>query len=54
MHPFLRFEERFGEPPIFGVVDGLAKRLDVINRLGACGNAIVVDIAVEIFTALKQ
>lgn len=51
--PFLRFEERFGEPPVFGVVDGLAKRLDVIKRLGACGNAVVKDIPLKIFKTIK-
>ena len=53
-HPFLRFEQRFGEPPVFRVDDGLSKRLDVVKRLGSCGNAIVPDIAVEIFRTIEE
>jgi len=52
--PFLQFEQRFGEPPIFGVVNGLSKRLDAINRLGACGNAIIPKIAYEIFKLIDK
>jgi DNA (cytosine-5)-methyltransferase 1 len=52
-HPFLRFEQRFGEPPVFRVDDGLSKRLDVIKRLGALGNSIVPDIAIEIFKSIE-
>lgn len=50
---FLRFEERFGEPAVFGVYDGLAKELDAINRLGACGNAVVYNIAYDILNLIK-
>jgi DNA (cytosine-5)-methyltransferase 1 len=52
--PFLQFEERFSEPPVFRVVDGLSKRLDAINRLGACGNSIVPGIAYQIFKAIEE
>ena len=50
---FLQFEQRFSEPPVFRVDDGLAKRLDVVKRLGACGNAVVKDIPLRIFKTLK-
>lgn len=53
-HPFLRFEQRFGEPSVFRVDDGLSKRLDVVKRLGALGNAIVLDIAIEIFRIIDE
>lgn len=53
-HPFLRFEQRFGEPPVFRVDNGLSKRLDVIKRLGALGNSIIPDIAVEIFKTVEE
>ncbi len=53
-HPFLRFEQSSGEPPVLGVVNGLPKRLDIVNRLGGCGNAIVPKIAYEIFKAIEQ
>ncbi|AZB23608.1 DNA (cytosine-5-)-methyltransferase [Chryseobacterium bernardetii] len=52
--PFLQFEQRFGEPPVFGVVDGLAKRLDSRKRLGGCGNAVVKDIPLRIFKEIKD
>lgn len=52
-HPFLRFEQRFGEPPVFRVDDGSAKRLDVVKRLGGCGNAVVLDLVIEIFKAIE-
>ncbi len=52
--PFLQFEQRFGEPPVFRVDDGLAKRLDAVKRLGACGNAVVKDIPLRIFNELKK
>ena len=50
--PFLRFAEMFGEPPVFRVDDGLAKRLDAIKRLGGCGNAVVKDIPKRIFQTI--
>jgi DNA (cytosine-5)-methyltransferase 1 len=53
-HPFLQFEQRIGEPPVFRMVDGLSKRLDVINRLGSLGNSIIPQIAFEIFKAIQQ
>lgn len=53
-HPFLRFEQGHSEPPVFRMDDGLSKRLDVINRLGGCGNAIVPQIAYEIFKTINQ
>lgn len=52
-NPFLQFEERFGEPAIFGEYDGLPKRLDVCNRLTAIGNAIDPRVVHEIFKALN-
>jgi DNA (cytosine-5)-methyltransferase 1 len=52
-HPFLRFEERIGEPPVLRVDNGLSKRLDIIKRLGGLGNAIVPQIAYEIFKAIE-
>jgi DNA (cytosine-5)-methyltransferase 1 len=52
--PFLRFEKGFGEPPVFRVADGLAKRLDVIKRLGACGNAVVKEIPLKIFKTIIE
>jgi hypothetical protein len=36
------------------VDDGLAKRLDAVKRLGACGNAVVKDIPLRIFNELKK
>lgn len=51
---FLQFEEGYSEPAVFGVDDGISKRLDVLNRLAACGNAIVPQIAYEIFKAIAQ
>ena len=53
-HPFLQFEERFGEPPVFGMDDGHAKRLDSINRLGICGNAMVKNIVEVTFKTLDM
>lgn len=52
--PFLRFEQRFSEPAVLRVDDGLAKRLDALNRLGACGNAVVKDIPLRIFKELLK
>lgn len=52
--PFLRFEQRFGEPAILGVDDGLPKRLDAANRLKACGNAIHPKVAYEIYKAIEM
>lgn len=51
-HPFLRFEERNSEPSVFGMADGLPKRLDVVKRLGGAGNAVVPYIPFEIFKAI--
>jgi DNA (cytosine-5)-methyltransferase 1 len=53
-NPFLQFEQGFGEPPIFRMDDGLSKRLDVIKRLGACGNALMPQIPYQIFKAIEQ
>lgn len=52
-HPFLQFEQRYGEPAVFGIYDGLPKRMDVVKRLGAYGNAVVPHIPFEIFKRLK-
>jgi DNA (cytosine-5)-methyltransferase 1 len=51
--PFLQFEQSIGEPAVFGVADGVSKRLDVVNRLGAAGNAVMPQIAYEIFKAIE-
>lgn len=53
-HPFLQFEKRIGEPAVFGVVDGLAKKLDALKRLGGCGNAVVKDIPLMIFNVISD
>jgi DNA (cytosine-5)-methyltransferase 1 len=53
-HPFLRFEQGYGEPPVFRMDDGLPKRLDVVKRLGAVGNAVVPRIPYEIFKAIES
>lgn len=53
-NPFLQFEERFGEPAIFGEYDGLPKRLDVSNRLKGLGNAIDPRVAFELFKAIDM
>jgi DNA (cytosine-5)-methyltransferase 1 len=53
-HPFLQFEKRFCQSPVLGMDDGIPKKLDVVNRLGALGNAIVWEIALDIFKIIKQ
>lgn len=53
-NPFLQFEQRFGEPAVFRVDDGLSKRLDVVKRLGACGNALMPQIPYLIFQGIKN
>jgi len=53
-HPFLRFTERYCQPPVFGMAHGLPKRLDVVKRLGGCGNAVVPDIPEAIFRAINK
>ncbi|WP_018629227.1 DNA cytosine methyltransferase [Niabella aurantiaca] len=53
-HPFLRFQQGYSEPPIFRVDDGAPKRLDVVKRLGGCGNAVVRQIPEAIFSAINQ
>lgn len=52
-NPFLQFEQRCGEPAVFGVDDGLPKRLDVVKRLGSLGNSLVPDIPTEIFKIIN-
>ncbi|HEY3430486.1 MAG TPA: DNA (cytosine-5-)-methyltransferase [Cyclobacteriaceae bacterium] len=49
-NPFLQFEQSVGEPPIFGVDDGLPNRVD---RLGSVGNSIHPQVAFEIFKAIE-
>lgn len=51
---FLQFEQRYGQPAVFGDYDGLPKKLDVTRRIGAVGNAIVPQIAYVIFECFKQ
>lgn len=53
-NPFLQFEKMYSEPAVFRVDDGIAKRLDVIKRLGACGNGVVKDIPLEIFKIINN
>ena len=53
-NPFLQFEERFGEPAIFGEYDGLPKRLDVSKRLHGIGNAIDPRVVYQIFKAIEK
>lgn len=53
-HPFLRFEESHGEPPVFRVGDGLRKRLDILPRLAATGNAVKPHIAHYLFDCIQQ
>ena len=53
-NPFLRFEQRYSKPAVFGMDDGSATRLDVIKRLGAIGNAVVYDIAYQIFNIINE
>ncbi|QCR23096.1 DNA cytosine methyltransferase [Pontibacter sp. SGAir0037] len=48
---FLQFEERLGEPAVFGVPHGIPTAVD---QLGAFGNAIDPRIAFEIFKAIKE
>lgn len=50
-NPFLQFEERVGEPAVFGVDDGLSHRVD---RLKALGNSIVPQIAELLFRQIKD
>jgi DNA (cytosine-5)-methyltransferase 1 len=53
-HPFLQFEQSYSQPAVFGMADGLPKRLDVVKRLGACGNALIPEIPYEIFKAIEK
>lgn len=53
-NPFLRFEEVCGKSPIFGVDDGLPNRLDIVPRLSGCGNAIIPEIAFQIFKEINN
>jgi len=51
---FLRFESWSGEPAVFGMADGLPKRLDVVPRLEALGNSIVPQVAYETMKAIRM
>lgn len=51
---FLRFQQEFGESPIFGVDDGIPKRLDIATRLKQCGNSMNPHVVYEIFKAIEQ
>lgn len=48
-----RFRERHGEPPIFGVYDGLTKKLHVPKRLAIAGNAMYWPIPFSIFKMIE-
>jgi DNA (cytosine-5)-methyltransferase 1 len=52
-HPFLRFTESTGKSVLFGMDDGISGRVDVVHRLGACGNAVVPQIPYAIFQAIE-
>lgn len=52
-NPFLRFAERYGEPAVFGMADGLPKRVDVVKRLAGCGNAVVPQIPHMIYQMIE-
>ncbi len=49
--PFLRFEERVGEPAIFGVAPGIPRQVD---RLRCLGNSIIPEIAEIIFRRILR
>jgi DNA (cytosine-5)-methyltransferase 1 len=58
---FLRFQEMYSEPPIFNVDDGLPFKLDGITvpkwieeTHTSGGNAIMPQVALEIFKAIKE
>lgn len=58
---FLRFQQMYGQPPVYDVADGLPFELDGITipkwieqSCTAAGNAIVPQIAYEIFEAIKK
>lgn len=53
-NPFLQFEERYGEPAIFGEYDGLPKRLDVSKRLKSIGNSIDPRVVYQIFRVIEM
>lgn len=46
---FLQFEKRFSEPAVFRNYDGLSKKLDIVKRLKAIGNAVSPQVVYEIF-----
>ena len=52
-NPFLQFQERMGEPPVLRVADGIPRRMDTIKRLGGTGNAIMPQIAYNLFAAIE-
>lgn len=53
-HPFLRFEERYSQPAVFGMDDGISKRMDIVKWLGAFGNAVVPQVVYEIFKVIEK
>lgn len=52
-NPFLQFTQSVGQPAIFGVADGIPKRMDIVGRLSGMGNSIVPQIAYGLFQAIK-
>lgn len=52
-HPFLRFEDRVGEPPVLGMDDGFPGRSHLAPRLGAVGNSVSPIIANYLFEVIK-
>ncbi|WP_175288751.1 DNA cytosine methyltransferase [Flagellimonas eckloniae] len=48
-NPFLQFEKSMGQPPIFGMDDGIPDRVD---RLGMIGDSIVPQIAYKLFSVI--
>lgn len=52
-NPFLQFGQSMGEPAIFGVANGIPRRMDIVKRLGGNGNAIMPQIAFKLFQVIN-